>query len=572
MKMSKRKKIDLQSENVKISFANVFSIIIDFIRPKILALVLGRGTGKTSDILAKRTRAVSCDMPGCYIALSSDTYMNAMSNVLPALLEGFERMGWVENIHYVVGKRPPKHFKKPYKPPQVWKHTLTIFTGAHIKIISLDRPSTGAGDSYQHHLGDEVKFQPEKKVNKLTPAIRGEFARFGKSVYYRGKTFTTDMPNPNHREHDWIKRLKKNMNPKQIKLILQTAFVLNDIRTEIHIAKDNGDSKALIKLLEKKLQRWEERYNKVRKNSTFYYEGSSYINADILTEGYFQDLLDTMLFGEFKTSILSIEPTLEKGQMFYSNLGTKNFYSDSWNYSKADKTILSTTAYQPNSLDLKYIQHHQPIEIGLDTGKMCSLALGQPYGKDIYRVFGFIHTLPPEFLTDLGEKFRDFFKDHQCKEVIAYHDRGANQYESVGDDHASKFKKAIEFTKEGNPTGWVVTLMNRGQATISQQTEYELVNAMCLGLHGLPLLMIDQNVAKPIKSSMEKAVIIIKTDKHGNKTVHKNKTSESLPNDRLLMESTNPSDSLKYLLCRPENLEKIQGEAATRFITDPGSH
>lgn len=568
--MRKKNKIDYQSDNVWLLYANVISMVVQLMKPKNLYLILGRGTGKTTDILANRFKDISYEMPGCYVAITSDTYMNAMKNVVPSILEGWERSGWVEDIHYVVGKRPPKHFKKPYKPVQSWKHSLTTVSGTHFKLISQDRPSAGAGDSYQHVGGDESKYQSEKKLNKLIPAIRGEYVRFAKSPYYRGRTFTTDMPNTNHREHDWILRMKKNMNVKQMKLLLQAALVLNDILIELHLAQEKKE-KIKIELLNKKIARWKIRVNGLRKDSTFYFEGSSYINADILTAEFFQDNLDTMLFGDIKTSILTIEPTLEKGQMFYSNMGSKNFYNDSWNYKQADKTALTREAYQPNSLDLKYIQHTQPIEIGLDTGKMCSLSLGQPFGK-VYRVFGFIHTLPPEFFPELGEKFRTFFEHHQCKEVIAYHDRGANQYESVGDDHASKFKRSIEYDLDGKPTRWTVTLMNRGQATISQQIEYELVNAMLLGIYGLPLLMIDQEVAKPVKSSMEKAQIVIKTDKNGNKTIHKNKTSESLPNDRLLLESTNPSDSLKYLLCRPEFLDKIKGQAEIGYHTDPGSH
>ena len=568
--MSKKTHIDLQSDDVELRFANIISMVVQLVKPKFLFLVLGRGTGKTTDVLAERMIDIGHDMPGCYVALLADTYMNAIKNVIPSIMEGWDRLGWVEGIHYVVGKRPPKHFKKPYKPVQNWKHTITLHTGMHIKVVSMDRPSSGAGDSYQHVVGDETKYLPENKVNKLTPAIRGEYLRYSKSPYYRGRTFTTDMPNPNHREHDWILRMKKNMDPDQIKLILQVAFTMNDIRAELYLAKKEK-RQAKIKLLEKNLVRWTARYNKVRTNSTFYFEGSSYINADILTEGFFQDLLDTMLFGEFKTSVLSIKPTLEKGQRFYPNLTTTNFYKDSWSYTRLDKTVLAKEAYVSNSLDLKYIHHNEPLETGLDTGNMCSLSIGQPFG-DMYRVIKFLHTLPPLFLPELGEKFRTFFEHHQCKEVIAYHDRGANNYESVGDDHASKFKKAIEFDSDGNPTGWTVTLMNRSQATISQQLEYELLLAMCLGTQGLPLLMIDQNEAKPLKSSMEKAQIVIRTDKHGNKTVHKNKTSEKLPSARLLMESTNPSDSTKYLLCRPEFIEMIQGENAATWHTDPGSH
>lgn len=578
--MSRKLKIDLKGEKVKLSFLSIISMITHLLKPKFLYLVLGRGTGKTTDILAKRIMDVAYDMPGCYIALVSDTYMNAIKNVVPSIIEGREREGWMEGVHYVVGERPPSHFLKPYKPPQSWKHTITLMTGVHIKMVSMDRPSTGAGDSYQHLVGDETKYLAEQKVNKLTPAIRGEYAKFGSSIYYRGRTFTTDMPNINHREHDWILRMKKNMDPEQIVLILQTALTVNEIRKELYVEQELLDAAATsasiakresrVKNIEKKLKRWENRYETIRKESTFYYEGSSYANADILTEGFFQDLIDTMKFGEYKTSVLTIAPTLDEGQSFYANLSDTNFYSDGYVYSNIDTMSLTRQGITNTSLDLKYVIHDAPIEGGLDTGKMCSLTLGQEHGDNTLRVQKFLYTLSPEFLPELGEKFREFYKHHKDKTLLLWHDRAANIMKDVGDDHASKMKRAIEFDKEGNSTGWSCTLMNRNQANIYHWQEYELMLTMCKGSEELPKVMIDQNECKELKSSMEKAKLIIKEDKHGRKTIHKDKSSEKFDLERLPMESTNPSDSFKYLVCTPERLMKIKGAVSSMYTGDPG--
>ncbi|WP_196890380.1 hypothetical protein [Aureivirga marina] len=558
--MTKRKKINLKDENLDIRYSNIVSTIIQLVKPKNLAVIGGRGTSKTTDIQATRTMDISHEMPGCYIALSSDTYMNALKNVVPALLEGFQRHGWIEDIHYVVGKRPPTHFKKPYKKPELWKHTITIHTGTHIKLISMDRPSTGAGDSYQHIIGDETKFQSEKKIGKLTPAVRGEAIRFSKSPYYRGRTWTTDMPNKNHNEHDWILRLKKNMNKEQIKLIFQVALVLNELRIELYHAEKAKDEKKIINI-NRNIERWTKRYDKVRKDSTLYFQVSSYVNADILTPGFFDDLLKEMDFTDVKTSILSIEPKLEKGQKFYPNLTTANFYSDSYNYNYYDQFELTNEGVSESCLGLKYLKLDEPIEAGLDTGNMCSMAIGQPFGSE-YRIIKNLYTIPPDFLPELAKQFRNFFKEHQRKELILFHDRAANAYEAVREDHASKFKKAIEYDEDRNPTGWTCTLMNRGQSTITQQKEYELLLAMCIGSHSLPKLLIDKNEAPEAKSSMELTKIIVREDKNGKKTIHKQKSSEKLAFHLLPKNSTNMSDAVKYLLCRPEFFAKLNGESS----------
>lgn len=539
------------------------------LKPKNLGLVAGRGGGKTTEIVAGRVQDISYDMPGCYIAISSDTFMNARKNVVPSLIEGWKRNDWMEDHHFVVNRRPPSHFGKPYKAPLEWKDSITHHTGTHCKIISQDRPSGGAGDSYQAVVGDEVKFQAEKKINKLTPAVRGGEIKFRKSPYYGGRTFTTDMPNTNHGEHDWILRMEKNMNIEQINMMLQCALVINEITIELYHAEHEKDHKKYANT-KKKLDRWIERFRLLRKNSTFFYIASSLVNVDFLGFDYFKEQLETMVFSEVASSIFSIVPKLEKGQQFYPNLSQKNFYKDGFQYSRVDK-IDYRDEIEELSLDLKYINHGQAIEGGLDTGNMCSLVTGQDQGH-ANRVLKEFYTVPkgtfpkPDnpwregFLKELGKQFREFYKYHKNKHLMLWPDRAASQYKRVGEDHASKFKEAVEYDEHGNSSGWTVTIMNEDQETILQQTEYELALEFMEGNNSnLPKLLIDQHNCKCLKSSMEGAEKLIRTDRQGKKTIHKNKSSEKLPLEHLPMKSTNMSDALKYYLCRPHYLEAIEG-------------
>ncbi len=173
-------------------FASWFKMIMDWVAPKNYYGISGRATAKSSDILAERSIAIAENMPGAYFAWVADTYENAIGNVRDALIEGWNRKGWEEGIHYVLDERPPKHFGKPYKSPKSFKHTMSIYNGSFFKIVSLAQPSSAAGNSYQHLFGDEAKYFNEEKLKKLTPAIRGEYTKFSESIYYRGRTNTTD--------------------------------------------------------------------------------------------------------------------------------------------------------------------------------------------------------------------------------------------------------------------------------------------------------------------------------------------------------------------------------------------
>ena len=189
----------------------------------------------------------------------------------------------------------------------------------------MDRPSTGAGDSYIHLFGDEAKYLKKEKLNKLMPAVRGNYIQFGHSPYYLGKTFTSDAANPMQNEDDWMYEMEKTMDKKQILLILDCAFALNEIKIEYYNAFNARDENALVNI-KKKMERWEERYRKVRKNSTFFYVVSSYVNANILTTEYFDNLYEELGLDEFKISVLSIRATLDPGAMFYGNLCSEHFF------------------------------------------------------------------------------------------------------------------------------------------------------------------------------------------------------------------------------------------------------
>lgn len=569
-------KIDKQADDVVLRYSNWLAQMVDLVKPTNLYLILGRASGKTVSVVSKRLKDISKEMPGAFLSLSSDTYMNAIKNIIPNIVQGWQLQGWVEGIHFVVDKRPPDHFKKPHKTVLNWKHTITTHHGTHFKIISQDRPSAGAGDSYQADAGDEAKYLNEKKLNKIKQATRGESVRYSGSPYYLGSTFTTDMPNTNLGEHDWILAMEENMDWSQIETILQVAFILNDIKIELVKANKklkedptNPTLKKDVKNIKRNQERWTERYNKVRMDSTFYYVGSSYVNADILTEKYFHTQFEKGNFKELMTALLSIQPQLEKGLMFYPNLTENNFYSDGFVYSRVDKISYSEFAQEEEScLDLKYLQTYAHLEAGFDSGNMCSLVVGQS-NDDIIRILKEFYTLPEDFIPELGAQFVEYFKYQNRKELLLWHDRATNKWQSVGEDHAAKLKKAIEFHVDGSPTGWTVSLKSRDQANITHQSEYELMLQMHAGTNPkLPKLKIDKHNCPCYKSSMERAEKIIKVKDNGNKTIHKDKASEKLPFERLPMESTNMSDAGKYFLCRPEYLKVIGGNEVL-FSSDP---
>ena len=555
-------------EEVEYRYSNWLSMMIDIIKPKNLYVVGGRGTAKTQDIIAKRSIDIIYNLQRGTFAFLADTYVNALTNIIPNLITGWERQGFYEDIttdgirrpgHFVCDKEPPFDYDRPFTRATEFKHTISTFNGCLFMIKSLDRPSANAGISTVHNFGDEAKFANETKLKKSVPTLRGDYLLYKDSPYFMGQTFATDMPNPADGEHDWILRMKNNMDVTRIIAIFYKALHVNEIEYELYQAEQQKASEKEIKNITTRLERERARLHKARKDSTLFMVVSSLVNIDILTFDYLITNINSLEYEEFKTAILSMKASLDVGARFYALLADKHLYLDGYNYDFYDQFGLRDNISQ-TSEGLKYMQHDQPIDVGFDAGNMMSFAIGQEQG-DILRVLKDMYTISPDWIPELGEQFVKFFQPHKCKIVNLHYDRAANNYRGAKQDFASQVKHAIEYDKIGRPTGWRLNLMSVGQGNIAMGDEYDLANQM-MGEKNprLPKLLIDKFECPRLVSSLRLAPV--GKDSRGN--IIKIKTSEKLKDiKRLPLESTNMSDAFKYLICRKKYLKAAKQKKIT---------
>ncbi len=566
--MGYRKKVNTaRTESASVQYQNKFAQIASLVSACQCVAVLGRGSAKTTDIQAERLFDVIYELPGAPCVWVADTFNNLSANILPAVLEGLERKGLKEGIHYVVEKEPPQfteaekadlpdwlkpHFWKPFNKLVSYKRTIIFYTGTNIRFGSLDRPSTLAGASYVYVFGDEVKYFREDKIANLLKAVRGYRAEYGRSVYYRGFSFTTDMPDTSHiGEYDWVLKYARNMNVPAILTVIRAGLVYNEALQECVAARDKwvktGEAADMNEYRNKcrMADLWRARWQELRmlpESRTFFMQASSYINADILTEQWFSDAIAGQL-PDLNTAILSMKPSLESGDRFYTALSERNFYFDG----------IDEDAYEGLGIMdaedcrvLKYLDMDRPLTAGVDFGNMCSMSIAQDCkegGRDCIRVVKFLHTLAPEYVPDLGAKFLKFFGPMRSRILRLYYDRAGNAYKSVGEDQVSKLKRSIEYA-DGKRTGWVVQLMSIGQGNIPQPEEYAFMQELFAETNRrLPVVRIDASAAKYLKLSLENARTKVKSG-----IVYKDKSTEKLPVDLLPTRSTNPSDSFKYLV------------------------
>jgi hypothetical protein len=529
-------------------YSTWIDLVIDMIEPKNLSLIGGRGTGKTASILAKRSIKVIQNMPGSYQAFVAATYEDAHRNIIPTLVEGWNRYGWIEGRDYVIDVKPPDRFKMPYKKPQTYNHTISTKEGVYMALASMDQVSSVAGNSFQHLYGDEAKLIDPDKLKKLTPAMRG-YVEFANSIYYRGRSFTTDMPDVMEKEYDWILNTEKDYDPQQAQLAMQAALIINEEKVKIKKCVERGQMAAAEKHM-KILKEWMVHHYAIRKELTFFYVVSSYANADILTEGYFDDVYKALGAEEFRKSVLSLKPELNRGEAFYPTLGDQHFYDDGTKEGFYDKVPLGDKIV-PNWRSLKYLDPHMPIECGVDFGNQMSMIIGQHQGNT-YRVLKEFYTLDPDNIDDLGRIFVDFFNGFPTRHLIAYFDRSGNQNRATKSDWAGWLERSIEFHASGGRTGWKVELMSRGQGTIGQDQEHLFMKRLLGGYNSkLPSILIDSYQCPNFKSSILAAKTEVKKDRNNSSYIGKDKSSEKrLKGMNLVKYSTNFSDAGKYLFCR----------------------
>src|SRR5690606_5035202 len=119
------------------------------------------------------------------------SYEHLDKNTLDPLIRGLEDLGFKKDKDYVIDKRPPEHWPKPYLSAgnEKYDRTLTWSNGTTIKFISLARKAGANGVSAQWGFFDEVKFMNPDDLTEIFPIFRGNEQYFKHSSCYLSKFF-----------------------------------------------------------------------------------------------------------------------------------------------------------------------------------------------------------------------------------------------------------------------------------------------------------------------------------------------------------------------------------------------
>ena len=552
--MTRRTKIDTQAAGTELRFMNWTAQLMNMCMPWSCWWLAGRASAKTTQLLAERLKQAVTECQGAPFAWIADTYSNLHQNVIPSLMEGLRFLGWEQGTHFVIDREPPDAWRQQmYNVIAKFRHVMTFYNGTTVTFFSLDRPSIGAGRSFVAIFGDEIKYWREEQFTNILKTVRGFYARYGDNPWYRARTFTTDLPNPNHiGEYDWCYKVAKTIDRERVRLLVQVSLAYNDTKAELAAAlQQYGPDDERTQRARRTMERWHERWVRARRRVTMMFVSSTLVNIDVLGTEFFQDEQSEGLEG-FETNILSVRPSLAAQRKFYATLTADNFYADGY-----DNQVIERFEYgwQQDCSVLRHLDTGAILEGGMDAGNMLSMVFGQrrPTEKT-YRILKELYTISPQTERDLADKFIAYFRPMRCKVLRLYYDRAMNNYQRQRADMATKIKQAIERDADGRPTGWRVILMSRGQGDIYSDVEFRFFTALLAGhlRERLFQLVIDRHNCECLKAEMENCPTRVTKDRFNRDVIRKEKKGDKLPFDRLPKESSNLTDALKYLLMRPE--------------------
>ena len=421
------------SKNDKSVYFNTPQRLTQLIGANTTVIVAGRRTGKTDSIASPFVLRNMQRMPGSTGGIVVPTFKHGLTNTLPGLFAAWKRWGFINGIHYVVGRRPPKSFAKPIIEPSDYEHVISFYNGSCAIIISQDRPGSSNSLTLSWILVDEAKFVDYERLKDETlPANGGIKSHFGHHSCNHSMMILSDMPQT--QKGSWFLHYEDKMDKELIATIEGTVYEI--WRTKERIRALNAKGVAVPPYLKSYLRRLDTNLNKMRSVAVYYKEYSSIENLQLLGENYIKQMKRDLTPKTFQTSILCQRIGIAKDG-FYSSM------KESHKYNASDFAYLDSLGYDfnPSLLDCRAdadVNPPAPICIGMDYNANINwIVAGQPNGRRLNIIKSFYVKFERK-IPALIEEFCRYYANHQNKTVVYYYDTtalGANYAVNEQDFH-----------------------------------------------------------------------------------------------------------------------------------------
>lgn len=512
-------------------------------------VVAGRRTGKTDSIAAPWMLKLVQRMPGAAIGIVVPTFKHGLTNTLPGLFASWKRDGWIEGIHYVVGRQPPKGFAEAIAEPKQRENVISFYNGTWAPLLSQDRTAAANSLTLSGLLIDEAKFvDPNKLANETLPANGGIKTHFCRHSFNHAMLILSDMPQS--KKGSWFLGYEKDMDPKVIKAI--EAGVVEQYRVHRKIYEMKSKGIPIPEYLRNWLKRLDRNINRLRSVATYYREYSSIENVQLLGEKYIRQMKRDLTPLTFQTSIMCRKIGITKDG-FYSSMRESHKYEAS-DFGYLDAMELK---YDGEVMDCRAdadLDRFAPICIGMDYNANINwIVAGQPDdGQGILRILKSFYVKYERKIPALVHDFCSYYDCHQCKTVVYYYDSTALGSNYAVNDVDFRYTVVEAF----NQHGWEVVAIPLGPP-MKHPEKYNLINRGFAGQNRLKPMINRQNNNDLILAIQTAGVRRGRNGLEKDKSGEKLKESEDDPLE-LRTDGTDAFDTL-YIGCERMPFHGVTG-------------
>lgn len=449
---------------------NLMQLMLEIAKQRIRIVQCGRGGGKSTGA-AIDMKSVIFDMPRSKNFVLTGTYQQALTRTLPSTIKSLAMLGFEEDLHYFIGRQPPKAWKWPkaYEPPSDPKHSIFFYNGTVYDLLSQDTNSRGG--NYSSGLGDEGQdLDNAKTQSQVIPTLRGEYRRFKDKYTYRRFSMYCSMPR--NRKGEYIFEF------------------------------------------EKLAEEFPEEY--------LYITAPSAINKFNLPPDWFKDQKRILLPSEYDIEIENIRPKQVIGG-FYPMFDDRIHSYVNFNNDFLDGVIDDHNGYKPEAFAQMNCRQdadlliNEPLEISMDYGAWINCLLT---GQENPRLFEF------KWLTaisiDENDRFEDmlhqwctYYAPHRNKTVYYWFDHTARDRDARAEEYPEIVRRVL------SGYGWTVIDMYIGMQP-TQDDRYKFMGYLYKGDHpDLPKVTMNRIHCKYLIISLNGAKVRV-----GRKGFEKDKTDE----------------------------------------------
>lgn len=506
-------------------------------------IVAGRRTGKTDSIAAPFVLRNMQRMAGSTGGIVVPTFRHGLTNTIPGLLTAWKRWGFIEGVHYVVGKRPPKSFGAPIIDPKYYEHVISFYNGSVAIILSQDRPGAANSLTLSWVLVDEAKFiNYDKLKDEVFPANGGIKSHFGKHSFNHAVMILSDMPQT--QKGSWFLHYREKMDVELIETIKGTVYQIWKTKERIRAMQAAG--KAVPGYLQSYLRKMDRDLNRMRSVAVYYKEYSSIENLQLLGENYIKQMKRDLTPLTFQTSILCQRIGIAKDG-FYSSMRERHKYDAS------DFEYLDSLGWHPDpsAIDSRAdrdVDPDAPICIGMDYNANINwIVAGQPRGKKLLVLKSF-YVKYERKLPELVADFCAYYMHHREKTVVFYYDATALGSNYAVNEQDFRWVIVNEFERRG----WQVIDVYLGNP-MKHDEKYLLINQ---GFSGKNRLMPFFN-----RQNNDDLILAVQTAgvERGRNGFRKNKSGEKLEEneENLLEHRTDGTDAFDTLYIGCEKMPQL---------------